>query len=428
MRRHILVLAVLLTALFAGGAHAQDISGAWVIHIERFGEPFFWRATLQVSDGNITGSIPVGATVKGTLRGEQVEIEVRSNSGNLWGNFAGKVRGAEMGGEGKFFGVDATWTARRPPVRPAGAPRVHDFTPQQFHRVFSGAIPPVLRIFPGDTVRTWSVSAGGRDAQGVRRSLGGNPLTGPFFIEGAVPGDMLVVRLNRVRLNSETAGSGSGIIGSALTPGYLRSMKPPEKFDSSWRLDRQQGVAMLAKPTERLKKLSIPLRPMLGCVGVAPPGRMAVPSGDSGPMGGNMDYNMIREGTTVYLPVNQLGALLFLGDGHAAQGDGELTGDALETSMEFEFTVDVQEGKSTGEPRAEDDEYLMAIGIAGSLDEAMRRSTSAMARWLESDYKLNSAEAAMVMGFAVRYDVADLVGAQVSIVAKIPKKILAQLN
>jgi acetamidase/formamidase len=105
-----------------------------------------------------------------------------------------------------------------------------------------------------------------------------------------------------------------------------------------------------------------------------------------------------------------------------------LTGDALETSMEFEFTVDLIREKAIGAPRAENAEYLMAIGIGGSLDQALQRATTEMARWLESDYKLNSTESAMVLGFAVKYDVADLVGTQVSIVAKISRTVAAQLK
>ncbi len=98
---------------------------------------------------------------------------------------------------------------------------------------------------------------------------------------------------------------------------------------------------MLANPTAKLKNYTVPLHPMLGCIGVAPPGDMVFRSGFLGAFGGNMDYNQMREGITVYLPVFQPGALLFMGDGHAAQGDGELTGNALETSMDIEFTVDV---------------------------------------------------------------------------------------
>lgn len=140
-----------------------------------------------------------------------------------------------------------------------------------------------------------------------------------------------------------------------------------------------------------------------------------------------MDYNRLREGTTVYLPVYHPGALLLVGDGHAAQGDGELTGDALETSMDIEFTVDLIRGRSANMPYAEDRENWMIIGIGGSLDEALRRATTGMARYLETEHGLNSTEAAVVLGFAIQYDIADLVGTQVSIVAKLPKTTLAQL-
>jgi amidase len=148
---------------------------------------------------------------------------------------------------------------------------------------------------------------------------------------------------------------------------------------------------------------------------------------DSGPFGGNMDYNLIREGTTVYLPVFHPGALLFLGDGHAAQGDGELTGDALETSMDIEFTVDVIKGQRFSNPLAENEEYRISIGIGGSLPEALQIATSGMMRWLNRDYKLSASESAMVMGFALKYDVVDIVGTQVSIAAKLPKTALEKL-
>src|SRR5205807_4381471 len=174
-----------------------------------------------------------------------------------------------------------------------------------------------------------------------------------------------------------------------LDAGYIRDAKYDDKFSSEWKLDRENGFAMLAKPSAHLKDFRVKLQPMLGCVAVAPPDKQTFRSGWLGSWGGNMDYNGLREGTTLYLPVYQAGALLFVGDGHAAQGDGELTGDALETSMEVEFTVDLIQGKSVG-PRAENDEYLMALGIANSMPEAVQRATTQLATWLEDDYKLNS--------------------------------------
>jgi len=333
-----------------------------------------------------------------------------------------------MNGEARRRGDTMQLTASRPKSRPAGAPREHVFEPKEFHRQFSGAIPPALHIYPGDSVKTWSVDAGGRDAAGVRRSLGGNPETGPFYVEGALPGDTLVVRFTRIRLNRDTAMSGGSIAASALNPYYLANLKKVEKYDSSWRLDREKGIARLANPTAKLKNYAVALRPMLGCVGVAPPGEMSFRTGFLGAFGGNMDYNQIREGVTVYLPVFKPGALLFVGDGHAAQGDGELTGDALETSMDIEFTVDVIRDKSPGGPRAENEEYLMAMGIAGSLTEALQAATTSMARWIESEYGLNPAEVASVLGTAMRYDIAEVVDPYVNVVAKVGKQALSQIS
>ena len=319
------------------------------------------------------------------------------------------------------------WKATRLPVRPPKAPREHEFEPKEFHRVFSGAIPPVLHIYPGDTVKTWCVDAGGTDAKGIQRSLGGNPQTGPFFIESALPGDTLVVKLKRIRLNRDTAVSNGSIDENAITPDYVANRKPIANYDSDWVLDREKGVARLAKPTEALKNYTVPLRPILGCVGVAPPGHMVFRTGYPGSFGGNMDYNRLREGVTLYLPVYEPGALLFVGDGHATQGDGELTGDALETSMDIEFAVDLIPETSIAMPRAEDDEYLMAMGIAGSLTEAFQIATTQMARWLEDAYKLNASEVASVLGTAMRYDIAEVVDPHVNVVARVPKKALAQI-
>ena len=215
---------------------------------------------------------------------------------------------------------------------------------------------------------------------------------------------------------------------NALEPGALADLKWDNDFNSRWKLDTGKGVAFLEKPTAALKNLTIPLQPMMGCIAVAPQGESSVRTTDSGRFGGNMDYNQIREGTTIYLPVYHPGALLFLGDGHAAQGDGELTGDALETSMDFEFTVEIIPGRNPGHPLAENAEFLISIGIGGSLDQALQQATSGMMRWLDRDYKLNPNEAAMLLGFAIKYNVVDLVGTQVSIAAKLPKAALSQLT
>ena len=266
---------------------------------------------------------------------------------------------------------------------------------------FTSRVPPVLHIAPGDTVRTWSVDAGGTDPKDERRSPGGNPQTGPFFVDGALPGDTLVVRLTRIRTNRNWAVSGSTVMANAIDP--LPSHGPEVDEGVQQPLDDRCG-RRCRTPREaagQSQGLHGSRRPMLGCVAVAPGQESAIRTTDSGRFGGNMDYNQIVEGTTLYLPVNHPGALLFVGDGHAAQGDGELTGDALKTSMDIEFTVDVIEGRNFSHPLAENEEYLISIGIGGTLDQALQMATSGILRWLERDYKLAASEAAVVIGFAI---------------------------
>ncbi len=415
-----LYVPVLVGMLSASAIGQQTVAGDWMLTASDQFAPAIMRLSLVVDGTRVTGSAG-GRPIEGTLQGSAIEFKI--NNATAKGSFDG----TGMTGEISFPDRTARWTAVRIPPPPE-SPKTHVFEPTAFHLYFSSKVDPVLRIQPGDTVRTWSVDAGGRDKQGVRRSAGGNPQTGPFYVEGAMPNDTLVVRLTRVRTNRDWAQSGSTIMRNALEPGTLGTLKWDERFNSRWRLDPARNIAFLENPTEPLEGLTVGLQPMLGCIAVAPAGDASVRTTDSGRFGGNMDYNQLREGTTIYLPVSHPGALLFLGDGHAAQGDGELTGDALETSMDFEFTVDLIRDRSFGHPLAENAEFLISIGIGGSLDQALQQATSGMVRWLERDYKLNPSEAAMLLGFAVKYDVVDLVGTQVSIAAKLPRSTLAQLT
>ena len=194
-----------------------------------------------------------------------------------------------------------------------------------------------------------------------------------------------------------------------LRTNYYKNANFDDKFNSEWKLDREAGIGMLAKPTDRLKNFRIKLDPVLGCVAVAPFGNESLRTGWPGAFGGNMDYSGLREGITVYLPVNVAGAMLFIGDGYAAEGDVELNGDALETSMDVEFTVNLIRGKATNGPPMENDEWIMASGIANSLPEALQQATTELVRWLELDYKLNANEAAIVAVSSIKYDIAEVV-------------------
>ena len=378
------------------------------------------RLSLSLNGETLSGSA-AGRPIEGTFSRGTIALKIRNFT------MTGALDGGELKGEAAFPDRTVKWTAVRIPPPPA-SPKTHDFEPSAFHLYFSSKVAPALRIHPGDTVRTWSVDAGGVDRHGTRRSPGGNPQSGPFYIEGAMPNDTLVVRLNRVRLNRDWAQSGATVVANALEARSLAGLKWDFNYASRWKLDTARNIATLDKPTAALAKLTIPLQPMLGCVAVAPQGELSIRTTDSGAFGGNMDYNQIREGATLYLPVYHPGALLFLGDGHAAQADGELTGDALETSMDVEFTVDLIRDRSFGHPLAENAEFLISIGIGGSLDQALQQATSGMMRWLERDYKLTGSDAAMILGFALKYDVVDLVGTQVSVAAKVPKAALAPLK
>jgi len=405
-------------------AFAADLSGTWNMHLQRFGEDFAGARVELKPDGSGTlNELKLAAT----LTGDQVKITATRPNGKDWGTFEGKLQGDTLSGTVKQPNDEFAFVAKRF-VASSAAPKTHTFEPTKFHRQFSGKIEPALTIHPGDTIKTTTVDAGGRDAKGERRSMGGNPETGPFYVEGAMPGDTLVVKFSRIRLNRDSAGSGDRIVPSAVQPWYYRDAKFKDDFDSEWKLDREAGTASLKKPTDRLKNFKVKMQPMLGCVGVAPPASQAFRSGWLGSWGGNMDYNGLREGVTVYLPVYQEGALLFVGDGHAAEGDGELNGDALETSMDVEFTVDLVRGKSTQGPRFENDEYIMASGIAGSLQDALQMATSELARWLEKDYSLSANESNVVLGTSIRYEIAEVVDPQLHVVAKVSKAVLATLK
>jgi acetamidase/formamidase len=140
-----------------------------------------------------------------------------------------------------------------------------------------------------------------------------------------------------------------------------------------------------------------------------------------------MDFNEIVDGATIYLPVSNPGALLYFGDGHAVEGDGELNGNALETSMDVELTVDVIAGKSIRGPRVESATHIMAMGLGGSLEDAMRGATGSMAAWLNEDYKLTPSEVGQVLGSAAEYRISEVADRNAGIVLKINKERLKGL-
>ncbi|HEX4593644.1 MAG TPA: acetamidase/formamidase family protein, partial [Bryobacteraceae bacterium] len=280
----------LLALAFAATLASADLAGSWRFNLVSFGEAMFYaKLDLKLDGSTLTGTLG-DFKINGSVQGDSLKFTATRSGGNVWGSFEGRLNGSDLTGTVHRDNDDFQWIARRA-VLPTAAPQTRTFAPTEFHRFFSGTIPPALHINPGDTIQTTTVDAGGRDASNQRRSNGGNPETGPFFVEGAMPGDTLVVKLNRIRLNRNSAGSGDRVVPSALNPPYVRDAKYDDKFDSEWKLDRDNGFAMLAKPSEHLKNFRVKLQPMLGCVAVAPPDKQTFQAGWLGSWGGNMDYN-----------------------------------------------------------------------------------------------------------------------------------------
>jgi len=423
-----------LLAQSASNRTQYDPSGEWILVSDVYGEKLSERLELKMEREPLGGTIfrDEGAVLKGTLKGQELQFSFKESGGDQ-NEYKGRMTGDYLAGEYTSVSTSGqrtmgTWLARRIPARPSGGPRHVEFVPKTFYRAFSSATEPVLHIWPGDSVHTTSVDAGGTDEKGVTRVLGGNPLTGPFYVESAMPGDVLAIHIKRLRLNRDWAESDKAFVNRAITTEYAAKNKQ-DWSNTRWHLDLEKGIAMLEKPSEAMKNFSVPVHLMLGCVGVAPGfGGAAVGSGDSGYFGGNMDFNQIAEGTTLYLGVSQPGALLYMGDGHALQGDGELNGNALETSMDIEFSVELLQKKNIGAPRAETVDFLMAMGLAGSLDAAFSRATSELASWLQEEYKLSSSDVAAILGTSIQYSVSEVADRNVGIVAKVPKSVLTTLT
>ena len=181
MRKQLVALIIALLGLAALAGQSitpADLAGDWVVAAELYGETDYHRMTFRAVGDQLAVTLD-GMKLEGKIRDGKMELEQREKDETPM-KMTGMVERGKMSGDFTMGTMTGKWKATRIPVRPTDAPREHVFEPKEFHRVFSGAIPPVLHIYPGDSVKTWSVDAGGVDAQGMRRSLGGNPQTGPF--------------------------------------------------------------------------------------------------------------------------------------------------------------------------------------------------------------------------------------------------------
>jgi acetamidase/formamidase len=298
----------------------------------------------------------------------------------------------------------------------------HRFSPTVYHNTL-GPYEPVLTVQDGDSVITTTVDARGFDAQRQQVAARGNPMTGPFAVAGAEPGDSLLVHLDEVVPSREYGFTTAAVAPNVVDPDYVPEL--PARNLVEWRVDVAQGSATLVDPQPAgLENFSLPLAPMLGCFGVAPPRRQAISTATSGEHGGNMDYRGFVAGTSVWFPVFEQGALFFLGDGHAVQGDGEISGNGIEISMDVRVTLHLCKGGTIGWPRFENDEFIGTVGNARPLDQATQHATTEMLRWLQTDFGLDSLGASLLLQQSVRYEVGNVFDPAYTMVCKLPQQLL----
>ena len=425
-------LSAALLLLSPGAAlAATDFSGTWEFSVREFGDHNFY---LPLTDGRLvlerraSGYVALNGplTLNGTPERGGLKLDCEQG-GKSCGGFALKLSGGQLSGSGTLSGIPVTFTGKRPAERPAAA-TAHHYDPKGFHNFYSPAIAPVMHIFPGDSVKTRTLDSRGQDFDGKPRAPRGNPLTGPFYVEGAMPGDTLVVHLDKVRTNRDSAYQTNLIASTALESGYLRELAKHDAGFTSWKIDAAAGTATIVNPSGKMGAYTIKLSPMLGCVGVAPPRDEVLGSGHLGPFGGNMDSPQVREGATLYIPVFQPGALLYFGDGHAQQGEGELPGQGLETSLDVQLTVNLVRNKALAQPRLESADYVMIMGNGVTVDAAMKSATTEMSRWLADAYGLTPQDIAAFLGTAMEYDIAEVVDSEYGVTAKVRKDALAQIS
>jgi amidase len=314
----------------------------------------------------------------------------------------------------------------------AQQPAVHRIAQDTFYNTLWRGHPVVARVKPGDVIVTKTLDAGGRDERNVLRAQPSNPMVGPIYIEGAEPGDAVAVTFRKIRPNK---GTGYGfyrlglfaLTGNAIEGLYPNVFKPDivraGRSDLVvWDVDTVRNVVRLREPVSAKHKLEFPMEPMIGVIGVAPAGDFAPSSLVSREYGGNMDFNEIRESSTVQLPVFHPGALLYVADGHALMADGEPTGAGIETSMDVEFTVDLRKAARLTMPRVITRDYIISVGsqaeFISPLDRGVQLATSDMVRWLVEGFGLEPWAAHMLIGAKGEYEVVTVMGSAALKIAK----------
>ena len=312
-------------------------------------------------------------------------------------------------------------------------PRVITFRPQpeQYAWTFGGAA-PVARVRPPAVLEVFTEDCFAGRVRSEKDLVSEvcefpylNPQTGPFYIEGAAPGDTVAVHFISIEPARDWAASATVPLFGALTATHLTALlhEPLPELVWIWELDR---VARTCRFTARRGgyTVDLPMEPMHGTVGVAPANLEVRSALVPDAFGGNMDTPQMRAGVTCYLGVNVEGALLSLGDGHARQGEGETCGVAVETAMNTVIAVDLIKGRPCPWPRLESDSHIMTAGSARPLEDAFRIAQHDIIGWLAADYGLDPLDAYQLVTQAIESPLANVCDTNYTCVARLPKQYL----
>ena len=308
-------------------------------------------------------------------------------------------------------------------------------TPEQYAWTFGG-VAPVMTVRPGTALRLWSDDAFCGRLRSVDDLASAsldmpfvNPQTGPFFVEGAQPGDTLVLHIAALTpARSWGASSLIPFFGGLTGTDRTATLQPP-LAERTWiyQLDSEAGTVAFESSTGDVS-VALPVEPMLGTIGVAPAAGEVRSALVPDTFGGNMDTPEARAGTTVYLRVNVPGALFSIGDGHYRQGEGESCGTAVEGAMRSTVLVDLVKGDASGGgpawPRLQDDEHLMVVGSSRPLEDAWRAGQVDAVSWTAQLTGLDTLDAYQLLSQISRVPLANVVDANYSVVTKLPTRYL----
>jgi acetamidase/formamidase len=293
-----------------------------------------------------------------------------------------------------------------------------------------------MRVKPGTALRLWSDDAFGGALRSVEDLSSAkvdlrfvNPQTGPFFVEGAEPGDTLVLHLVALEPARDWGASAAiPFFGGMTSTDRVVTLQDPLP-DTTWiyELERERNtVAFAARHSD--VRIELPVEPMLGTVGVAPAGGEVRSSLVPDRFGGNMDTPQMRAGSTVYLGVNVEGAMFSIGDGHYRQGEGEACGTAVEGAMTSTLIVELVKGGAPGWPRIEDDTHWMTIGSSRPMEDAWRIGNAELVGWVGQLLDLHPMDAYQLCSQIAEVPVANVVDANYSVVVKAAKALLPPVD